>query len=146
MTSTKRGSADWRTQPRSFVRDLRILSIVLMTSAMSSSRSSGRPLARCRLARFIGVEFRGIGGKWSMERRGCRRRSFRRGSSFWVEALLGRRGMEVLGTQSLARADNRGMASRSQDFANEEKIGQQGAEMAGRVQVVDELRADRRLG
>lgn len=61
-------------------------------------------------------------------------------------ALLGRRGMEVLWPQSPARAGNRGMASRSQDFANEEKIGQQGAEMAGRVQVVDELRADRRLG
>ena len=48
--------------------------------------------------------------------------------------------------QSLARAGNRDMAPGSQDFANEEKIGQQGAEMAGRVQVVDELRADRRLG
>ena len=54
--------------------------------------------------------------------------------------------MEVLWPQSRARAGNRGMASRSQDFADEEKIGQQGAEMAGRVQVVDELRADRRLG
>ena len=40
MTSTKKGgSSDWRRQPRSLVRDLRIPSIVLMTSSMSSSTS-----------------------------------------------------------------------------------------------------------
>jgi len=53
--------------------------------------------------------------------------------------------MELLWPQSLARVGNRGLAARSQDFANEEKIGQQGTEMAGRVQVIDELRTDSRL-
>jgi hypothetical protein len=58
---------------------------------------------------------------------------------------VGCRGMELLWPQSLARAGNCGLAARSQDFANEEKVGQQGAEMARCVQVIDELRADRRL-
>jgi hypothetical protein len=41
----------------------------------------------------------------------------------WCYFFTSRRGVELLWPQSLARVGNRSLAARSQDFANEEKIG-----------------------